>query len=252
MFKKILFFAASVLLMTSCVPLKKTVYIQSDDEQTGREFVLKNQEYRIGTQDVLQISVEIIKESGFLPEQRVANQATEAILYLKGYHQTPEGKITLPIVGEVMVAGKTINEVKAEIQAKVNKLYQDATVSVSLSGVAISVLGEAENPGKFIFYQERVSVFEVIAQAGDLTPVANREKVKIVRHFQNEAQVHFLDLTKEDIISSEYYYLQPNDIVYIEPLEVKTWGIGQEGFPSLVSVLTAVSSTLLIINLLKN
>lgn len=252
MLKKILFFAASVLLMTSCVPLKKTVYLQSEDNQTDKEFVLKNHEYRIGTQDILQVSIDVVEESGYLPDQRVANQATEAILYLKGYHQNPKGEISLPIIGNFMVVGKTVNEIKSEIQREVDRLYQGATVNVSLSGITVSVLGEAENPGKFIFYQERISVLEAIAQAGDLTPVANRERVRVVRHFQNEAKVHFLDLTKEDVISSEYYYLQPNDIVYIEPLEVKTWGIGQEGFPSLVAVLTAVSSTLLIINLLKN
>lgn len=252
MLKKILFFATSVLLMTSCVPLKKTVYLQSDEGQTGKEFVLKNQEYRIGTQDILQVSIEIIEESGFIPEERVASQATEAILYLKGYRQNQNGEIALPILGNVMVIGKTVDEVKAEIQLEVDKLYQGAIVSVNLSGITVSIIGEAENPGKFTFYQQRISILEAIANAGDLTPVANREKVKIIRHKQNEATVHYLDLTDENIISSEYYYLQPNDVVYIEPLEVKTWGIGQEGFPSLVAVLTAVSSTLLIINLLKN
>ena len=252
MLKKILFFAASVLFMTSCVPLKKTVYLQSENEQTDKEFVLKNHEYRIGTQDILQVSIDIIEESGYLPDQGVTSQATESILYLTGYHQNPKGEISLPLIGNVLVVGKTIHEVKTEIQSEVDRLYQGATVSVRLSGIIVSVLGEAETPGKFIFYQQRVSVLEAIAKAGDLTPVANRERVRIVRHFQNEAKVHFLDLTKEDVISSEYYYLQPNDIVYVEPLEVKTWGIGQEGFPSLVAVLTAVSSTLLIINLLKN
>ena len=252
MLKKIIFFAASVLLMTSCVPLKKTVYLQSEQEQSGKEFQLQNEEYRIGAQDILQVALETVEANSYMPGQTNVGQASEALFYLRGYRQNSNGEITLPLVGNVIVLGKTVDEVRSNIQLEIDKLYQGATVAVNLSGIRISVLGEVEHPGKFNFYQKRVSILEALAQAGDLTPVGNRNKVKLIRHGENEAQIHFVDLTKNSLVGSEFYYLQPNDVVYVEPLEVKTWGIGEEGFPSLVAVLSAVSSTLLIINLLKN
>jgi polysaccharide export outer membrane protein len=159
-----------------------------------------------------------------------------------------DGTILLPVIGQVYVSGKTLEEIKNDLQVRVDVYYKDAIIDVKTAGIKINVLGEVNSPGTYTFYQNEVSIFDVLSTSGDLTELANREQIKILRHNNNIVSVHKLDLTSDALLSSEFYMLQPNDVLYVEPLRVKTWGVGQTGWQTFQTLLTTISSTFLIIN----
>ena len=98
-------------------------------------------------------------------------------------------------------------------------------------------------------YKDDINVFEAISLAGDMAEFANRNRVALVRQYKGGSQVHYLDLTSDKILNSDYYYLQPNDIIYISPLGYKRWGLGST-FPWTI-VLTSVTTALLLFNYFK-
>ena len=250
--KKIVFLFFIVALVSSCVSIKERVYVQDDKSSFNTNYPLLNKEYKISTQDILYIKVRSLDNTSF--ESLVTAQLgnPDLLFYLNGYSVNKNGSLVLPIIGEVFVLGKTLDEIKNSIQEKVALYYKDAVVEVQTAGVKISVLGEVNRPGKFTFYQNQVTIFDALASSGDLTSLANRKNVKLIRHHNNSVETHQFDLTNVNLLTSEYYILQPNDVIYIEPLRVKSWGLGETGWQTLQTLLSTLSSTFLIINFFNN
>jgi len=113
----------------------------------------------------------------------------------------------------------------------------------------VSVVGEVARPGEYTVYKDDLNVFEAIALSGDMTEFGNRSRVALIRKAPGGSQVHYLDLTSEKILSSEFYHLQPGDILYISPLGYKRWGLGST-FPWAIA-LSGLTTTLLLINFFK-
>jgi polysaccharide export outer membrane protein len=152
------------------------------------------------------------------------------------------------------VTGLNLSQAKVAIEEKLDKYFKGAYVSVQLGGIRFSILGEVRAPGKYVVLQNRLTILEALATAGDLTPVANRKKIKILRQLPGEMQVEIIDLTKANLIESPSLYIRPNDVIYVEPLKIRAIGTGVTGTESLTAfatVLSVVSSVLLINNLLR-
>jgi polysaccharide export outer membrane protein len=141
--------------------------------------------------------------------------------FLEGYTIDTEGNITMPIIGSVMIEGLTVESAQKLIQANADKYLTKATVIVKLTSFKVTVLGEVRNPGYLYVYNSQVTVLETLGLAGDLTPFANREKVKLIRQTPEGSKVIFLDLTDANLLSSEYFFLMPNDVLYIEPFRAR-------------------------------
>ena len=131
------------------------------------------------------------------------------------------GDIELPILGKLHVAEKTTDEVKAEIKALVEKDVKDPYVTVTIHGFKVNVLGEVKEPGAKLVTKERYSIFDAIAEAGDLTEYGKRENVLLIREENGKKIYVRFNLNDVKTIDSPYYYLQQNDIVYIEPNHIK-------------------------------
>ena len=112
----------------------------------------------------------------------------------------------------------------------------------------ITILGEVRRPGKFKVYQDQINIFEAVAMAGDLTDFAARSQVKLVRQTEDGYRIYNIDLTRDNIIASEFYQIMPNDILYIEPLKIKQFGFAS--FPYSI-IFSTISATLLILNYLN-
>jgi polysaccharide export outer membrane protein len=110
------------------------------------------------------------------------------------------------------------------------------------------MLGEVKSPGKYPIYNNRINIFEALAMANDLTAFANRSRVQIIRTEGTKTNVVVFDLLNKDILSSPYYYLQPNDIIYVEPLKEKTWRY--ETFPYALA-LSTISLVLVVLTFFK-
>lgn len=248
--------AMILLLFASCVPQKKIKYLQTLQEQdTASAFINKRPlDYKIQPNDNLYIRIFSLDEKTFMFFNKQGGTASyndyanDASIYLNSYSVDRQGNIDFPIVGKVQVKDLTVEQVKNVLQAKVDEYLTETMVVVKMVNFNITILGEVYRPGQLKIYQDEINIFEALAMSGDLTDYANRKKIALVRQTTNGSKVIYLDLNQADIMSSEYFYMMPNDIIYASPLGIKQWGFA--AFPYAL-VFSAISTALLLINYFK-
>ena len=143
----------------------------------------------------------------------------------------------------------TIEKIQKELQNKVDEYVKNTVVMVKLANFRISMLGEFNHPGKYVVYQDKINLFEAIALAGDMTDFARRNQVLLVRQSEKGVKTQRLNLNDYSLLEYEYYYLMPNDIVYVEPLRGKQFAFSE--FPYLL-ILTTITTTILILDYIQN
>ncbi len=148
-----------------------------------------------------------------------ALQSTRALL---GYLVDKEGNIDFPQIGTIRAAGKTTYALKQELETALRPYLNDPVIQVRFFNFRVTLLGEVSRPGTFVIPTERVSILDAIGQAGDLTPYANRTNILLIREQQGKRQYIRLNLQDRNIFNSPYFYLVQNDLIYIEPVELKT------------------------------
>jgi polysaccharide export outer membrane protein len=121
------------------------------------------------------------------------------------------------------VKGLTVAEVKEQIQKTLNEYFKESNAVVKLVNFEVSVIGEVNNPGSFTVYRDQLNLFQAVGLAGGFKDFGNPKKVKLVRQTQNGSTLIVLDLSDNKVLESPYFYMQPNDIVYVEPLNAKSW-----------------------------
>jgi polysaccharide biosynthesis/export protein len=248
-------------LLQSCVPTKDLHYLQSNNKSAAttaiNPVVLKP--YRVQVNDVLSIRIKALDQKlveMFNPSVVAGTQAssTEA-LYFDGFSVDDHGQIRVPVLGEVNVIGLTLDEIRIKVEKQLLSDYfnkeADIFVIVKLAGLRYTINGEVASPGTKTLLQEKVTILEAIANSGDITITGNRKDVMIVRQFPHGTEIHTIDLTKVEALNSPYYYVQPNDFIYVKPLKQKSWGTGTNGLQSFTTILSAVSLLVTTIFLLK-
>lgn len=172
-------------------------------------------------------------------------------LELVTYIVDEKGNISYPQFGTIHVAGLTVDQIRDEIQKRVNQYMEDSSVFVKLVNRTITVLGEVRSPGQHEMVKNQLSVFEAIGTAGDLTDFGNRRNVKLIRETPEGKVVNTIDLTDPNLISSPNYYILPHDILYVEHSS-KVYGQKTMPFGSGFSLLfSTISTVLLLINYFK-
>ena len=243
------------LFFSSCVPQKKMLYMQvTDDADTLSTF--KNErkiEYLVQPGDNLYIRVVTPDEkSTFLLNPLTYGNNTninnDASVYLNSYSVTESGYLDFPMVGEILVKNFNVEEIKGKIEDKLNSLLKQYVVIVKLVNFNITMLGEVQRPGQYKIYQDNINIFEAVSMASDLTDFANRNKVAIIRQTKTGSEVVYIDMTKRELLLSEYYYLRPNDIVYVQPLKGKQFTFAN--FPYGI-VFGFISTTILLLSYLN-
>jgi polysaccharide export outer membrane protein len=131
------------------------------------------------------------------------------------------GEIMLPVIGKIKAAGLTTSQLCSAIKAEVEKTVKDPYVRVQLANFRINVLGEVSTPGAIQVTNERYTILDALADAGDLTPYGKRENVLLIREENGQHIYHRINLNDTEILSSPYFYLQQNDVIYVEPNEIK-------------------------------
>jgi polysaccharide export outer membrane protein len=164
---------------------------------------------------------------------------TAANIYLNGFTINQEGIIEIPYIGEVHVLNQTIDQAKKSIEEKVDLYLKDATVICKLGNFNITVLGEIYKPNTFPIYKDNISIFEALALSGGITDYGDLTKIKLIRTENNKKTVHSIDLTKQKIINSDFYYLYNNDLIYVEPLKFR--GFKKSQSQLLLSSITTVA-----------
>lgn len=264
MTKNCLYLLLISTLFTSCIPVKDLVYLQ-DKGTSGNETTVsavESKPYRLQVNDVLSVDIKAIDPklvAIFKPSESAAatdSGKNESGLYFNGFTVDDHGNIRMPILGEINVIGYTLEEVRLKIEKKLLEEYfkteANIFVTVKLAGFRYTINGEVGDTGTKTLYQEQVNIMEAIANAGDITTVGNRKAVTIIRQTPTGVQINDIDLTDVNVMKSPYYYLQPNDYIYVKPLKQKTWGTGQTGIQSIGSIVTLLSLATTIYLLSKN
>lgn len=245
----ILFLAA--ILLSSCVPMKRIRYLQ---DPKGKKKEVKADfkkpeaiEYLVHKGDNLYIRVNTLEDKNnyFDEPGGVTNYYTEPGIYLNSYTVNDSGYVEFPLIGKIMVNNFTIEQIQRELQERVNDYVKNTIVIVKLANFRVSMLGEFKNPGKYVVYQDKINIFEAISMAGDITDFGKRDKVLLVRQSEKGVKTYRINLNDYSMLESDYYYLMPNDLIYVEPVKGKQFAFKE--FPYVV-ILTTISTALLLIN----
>jgi polysaccharide export outer membrane protein len=247
-----------VLFFSSCVPTKRLKYLQESEAAVDSIISVERirKPYRIQVNDLLSIRVKALDQElvgMFNPVgQENPNATGEESMYYDGFTVDEHGNIRVPTLGEVNVLGYTVEEVREKIEKALLERYfkEEANifVTVKLAGIRYTTIGEIGS-GSQVIYKEQVNIMEAIANAGDITEFGDRTDVVIVRQYPGGEKRHHIDLTTIDAMRSPYYYIQPNDLIIVNPLPQKTIGLGTTGlevFRTVTSVMALVVSSILI------
>lgn len=251
------------LCFVSCISTRDLVYLQKKDgTQMDNYFITPevSKPYRLQMHDVLSIKIKA-NDPKFVSffsttDDQLSSGGSESSLYFDGYTVDDHGNIRIPILGELNVVGFTVEEVRIKIE---NQLLADyfkkeagIFVTVKLAGFRYTINGEIGQTGTKVLFRDQVTILEAIANAGDITTTGDRKAVTIVRQTPLGRQLYTVDLTDINVMKSPYFYLQPNDYIYVKPLKQKTWGTGKTGLESLSTFITLLSLATTTFFLLKN
>ena len=209
------------LFFFSCKTQKKTIYLQDSAQIKGTNNV--HFEPKIIISDLLSITVLGIEPDAVRPFN-IPNLGSAAVGgYTQGapsspaYVVDPEGNIDFPVIGKIKVAGLNRSEVISLLKSKLELYIQNPTVLLKIVNYKITVIGDVKNPGTFTIPNERVTIFEAIGIAGDLLITGKRNNVKVIRDSDGVKKEFIVDLTSAKVFDSPVYYLQQNDLIYVEP-----------------------------------
>ncbi|MBK9012810.1 MAG: polysaccharide biosynthesis/export family protein [Saprospiraceae bacterium] len=183
---------------------------------------------KIQTDDVLFIMVRALDQETAEPFNLFGgatmqmNQLAVNNPSLTGYLVDPNGNIDLPVLGRLNVANKTIEETKDLIGDKLKPYLNDPVIMIRFLNFRFTVLGEVKSPRTISVPGERMTILEALGQAGDLTPYSNREKIMVIREQDGKREFGYINIHSPEVFQSPYFYLQQNDIVYVEPIKEAT------------------------------
>ncbi|MCD4695006.1 MAG: polysaccharide biosynthesis/export family protein [Bacteroidales bacterium] len=228
------------LIGSSCVPIKKQVYLQAEQTDSTRKYSLDNTpSYILQPGNNLYVRIVSVNEdaASFFNSGlgQSGNIYYDAAVYLNSYSISDSGYAKLPFLGDVFLKGYTIEEAKILIQKEIDKYLINTMVIVKLVNYTISVVGEVFRPGQFKIYQDRINIFEVLSLAGDMTTFAKREEVVLVRKTETGSQIHRLNLLDENILESEYFYIMPDDIIYVQPVKGRNFAFATFPYTLVIS-----------------
>ncbi len=256
--KQITIFLISLLILVcACTSQKKLAYLNNLPETGGEEtFTLEIPDYRLQPRDILYITVKAMTTDGRITDFLAVGSTSSSLLdasggYLTGYVVNPEGNIIIPAVGTIKVSGLTLEEIRKLVQISADKVFKNSTVECKLQSFKYTIIGEVKTPGTFLNFNNYLTVFEAIGRAGGIGDYGDRHKLLVIRPTEKGTKTFTLNLQDKQILSSEVYYLLPNDVVIVQPLSHKIFNMNLPTISFIISTVTStISMTLLLINYL--
>lgn len=215
-----------VITLSSCASRQEVAYFQ-DEPLPADEFKNPNFEIVYKPDDLLTIDVSALDPEAARPFNLPAVTYNSNLLYAQGnlkmqtYLINANGEIEFPVLGTLKLAGLSRSQATVFLKEKLAEYIKDPIVNIRLANFTVTVLGEVKTPGTFNIQDERISVLEAIGLAGDLTIYGKRNNIFIIREVDGQKRFAKLDLTSISMVNSPSYYLEQNDIIYVEPNEAK-------------------------------
>ncbi len=237
-----------VALTCSC---GKHRYLQVSEKSGLQDTLYRKafEEYKLQPNDILYVKVLTgIKEYADLfnisSSQQQATNVSGPYFYISGYPVDIEGNIEMPVIGKVQVMGLTVSEIEQLIHKNVSEVVYDSQVIVRLVSFRISIVGEVKAPGEYTVYRDQATILQALSLAGDMNYYGNRKEVMVYRTTKEGTIPYSIDLTDRKSLSSPLFYLQPNDLVYVQPLPRTIFRVN---VTDVIQYLTALSSSLALV-----
>lgn len=249
------YFILSLFLLSSCVSQRDVEYLHDRNKTTKFFNEAQVDDYRLKPSDELYIQISSIDDAAANIFSGTGIQPSLYMSTIQPYGASlishtidKDGYLHLPVIGSLLVKDKTLSQVSDLLKESLINILSQPIVSVKLVNRYVSVLGEVRNPGHFAYAQDKITVYDAIGLAGDITEYGNRNNVILIRN-ENGKNIRInIDLTRSDILASNYYYMRPSDIVYVKPLRKKLWGMRQ--FPFAI-VLSTISTGILVYSIIQ-
>jgi polysaccharide export outer membrane protein len=257
--RKIYLYALILIAMTSnsCNTYKKYTYLR-DIPITGdyEEIVKHKPTYLIQPGDILYVRVITPDQSmgeifnPFSMRNLTYGTMRGESMYFFGYTVNPSGYIEVPVIDSVQVGGTTLEEAKKKIEQKAMRYLKQPQVIVKMAQFKFTLLGEIASPGVQVIYDNDVNLIEAISYGGGITYNGDRQNVLILRSTKKGSKTYMVDLTNDEIVKSDLYYVMPNDIIYVKPRRTTAFRQETSNFLFGISALsTTVTAALLILRL---
>jgi polysaccharide biosynthesis/export protein len=236
MYKNSIIFLFAILL-SSCISNKDLDIFSSKQAVV---FETSNYVKKLDVGDLLSINIHSSTPLQYdLFNKQITSNLQNYNPYLEGYLLNDSGFVNLPVLGNVYLLGKSYQEAESIIKNLSQAHLQDPTVKINVLNFEINVLGEVNNPGKFVVQKSNINILDAISLAGGFNMEANRTKVKIIRFNKDKSKVLYFDLTKTSIAKNPNFFLESNDIVFVLPVKKRFLLIN-----NLTSAISVVLSTI--------
>ncbi|MFL0682795.1 MAG: polysaccharide biosynthesis/export family protein [Algoriphagus aquaeductus] len=264
--RKILFHLSLILLFSSCISNKRITYLQnlSDSTAIGLEefipFAKVDYKYILQPFDIVQIdfaSSDPTLVEGFSFQRPMqqgmvgggGGQGSDP-LYMNGYSIDESGMVEIPRIGKVEIGGLTEEAAKNLVQEKINAYFKDDVyVRLRIAGIRYTTLGEFNRVGVQVIYKNRATIFDALANSGETSLLGKKNKMFLIRQYGEGTKIHQINLNDRALLGSPFYFIQPNDILYIEPMKIRQFGSADNLTASLALFGGVFASVLLIVNL---
>ncbi|MCD4792393.1 MAG: polysaccharide biosynthesis/export family protein [Bacteroidales bacterium] len=248
-----------VILSSSCNKRLRYIYNEDQKNDTIYEYIVNSEPYRLKPNDVLHINI-ITTDSEINDLFKIGDQNNDlnrnsagGNFYLSGFTVNDSGYVDVPILGSILARGKTVQEFRSDVTDITYKYLNEAIVNVKLVSFKISFLGEVANSGSIFIYQDNIDILEAVSRAGGITEYGKMSNITVVRQEKDKRLVYKLDLSKRELLSSNKFYLYPDDIIIVEPMKAKIAQMNlRDYFFFFSAISSALSTTIIIISLVGN
>jgi polysaccharide biosynthesis/export protein len=247
-----------LVMLSGCTSQQKLSYLNNLPETSGEEtFTMEVPDYKIQPRDILYITIKAMTPEGTIVDFLIPvnNSGSTYITqgesggYIYGFDVNSEGTIILPVVGAVKVGGLTLEDTRKLLQESADKVFKNATVECKLLSFKFTVIGEVRAPGSYINYNNYLTVLEAIGRAGGIGDYGDRSSVLVVRPKDKGTKTFKLNLQDKKLLASEAYFLLPNDVVIVQPLNQKIFNLNLPTYAFIITtVLSTITTTLLLID----
>lgn len=215
--RPIYIFLLATVLMASCVPHKEVIYFNDlTDSQSGKIKTPKAPDMTLQPRDVVEIDITSISKDANTYFQKGGSDVDRKYAG-NTYQISGKGTIDLPLIGEVEIAGKSLEDAEAVVKTELLTYLQKPSVNIRLVSFQITVLGEVNAPGIYDIPDASVSLLEALGHAGDITIFGKRNNVLLIRDSEEGKEYFRIDLNNSESLNAQYYHLQNNDVIYVEP-----------------------------------
>ena len=254
--KKYIFLFIISLSFCACGNYKKIAYFRDlqDSAKSQTISTIAYKELIIKSDDILSVTIQTIdpQNASSINQVTTAPVVEQALgtstegAPVMGYLVDREGNIELPMLGKIKLAGLTTLEAREFIKRKVSVFYKEPTIQVRFANFKITVLGEVARPAPYILPNEKLTVLDAIGLAGDLTVYGKRENVMLIRENNGKKDVYRFNLNSSDTFRSPAFYLQQNDIIYVEADKVKAASLNTVRTQN-IAIMSSIISVLFIV-----